>query len=94
MPASETLQKRFFPAMYFGCRYIQPCLGADCHNGLDIDPLTEGAIWACVKCRRRHEFYIEFAAGPGGRLKYGVVRLLEGLHERVSGEPDIAEFVE
>jgi len=94
MPGVELWNKRFFPADDFGHGRAQPCLSKDCPNVLLIDHLEEGDIWSCARCSAKHEFYAEYISGPGGRLKYGVVRLLEGEHIRTSGEPTIVEFLD
>lgn len=104
MPASETIVTRHFSPSVFGSGWRQPCLGlvavpihgdhVHCPNVLVIEDLREGDIWACAICHAKHEFYCEVAAGPGGFVKYGLVRLLEGDHVRSKGEPSILEFVE
>ena len=95
MPASELWNKRFFPRSVFGRAHAQECLNVPrCTNVLLIDQLEEGDIWMCAKCNGKHEFYTEVALGPGGVLKYGVVRLLEGEHIRTKGEPTIVEFLD
>lgn len=61
------------------------------------DPgLREGDIWACAKCMTKHEFYMEYVSGPGGRVALGTVRahLPGAVQERDKGEPKPGEFVE
>jgi hypothetical protein len=94
MPAFERVNKRHFPATAFNHGHSQVCLSPGCDNVLIIERLEEGQIWLCGVCYGKHEFHLEYASGPGGRLRFGTVWLLRGEHERDKGEPDIAEFVE
>ena len=94
MPAVEHENKRFFPASIFGHAHAQPCMVAPCENIMIINELMPGDIWMCAKCMAKHEFYEQYASGPGGRLRYGVCRILVGAHRRDPGEPSILEFVE
>lgn len=98
MPATETWQKRHIAPAVFGRPYAHPCLGQGgfCPNTLTTEdvPLEEGMILMCLRCLAKHEFYVEYAVGAGGALKYGVIRLLEGEHVRDRGEPLITEFLE
>jgi hypothetical protein len=93
MPESEQANTRVLPPIVWGEGYAQPCL-TGCGNVLALDRLEDGDIWACAKCRAMHEFYSAYVSGPGGRIKYGLCRLLVGAHIRRPGEPDITEFVE
>lgn len=93
MPEAEQPNTRILPPIVWGQGYRQPCL-AGCGNVLCIDELRDGDIWACVQCRAAHEFYTAYNVGPGGAIKYGMVRLLIGDHRRAKGEPGIGEFVE
>ena len=92
MPESEQANTRILPPIVWGEGYAQPCL-ADCGNVLKLDQLEDGDIWACARCRAGHEFYTAYVSGPGGRIKYGLCRLLIGDHRRAAGEPSILEFV-
>lgn len=94
MPGDELINKRYFAASCFGREYAQACISADCPNVLIIPKLCEGHLWGCVECGGIHEFYVEFVSGPGGRIRYGVVRLLRGLHVRTSGEPTVKEMLD
>lgn len=102
MPGTEQQNKRFFPADAFGHGYAQDCLGQlalddgtpiACSGTFLFERLDPGTIVVCVKCYTQHEFYEEYVSGPGGRLRYGVVRVLKGEHRRERGEPGILEFV-
>lgn len=94
MPGDELINKRYFNASVFGLPYAQPCIQATCDNTLFIPKLCEGHLWACGTCHGVHEFHIEYASGPGGRVRYGVVRLMRGVHQRASGEPTIKEMLD
>lgn len=94
MPETEQVNTRVMPPIRWGQGYAQPCLGAGCDNVLKIDQLEDGDIWWCAICRAGHEFYSAYRSGPGGAIKYGLVRLLVGQHLRLPGEPSITEFVE
>jgi hypothetical protein len=93
MPGEELWNKRFFDPACFGRQYAQRCLGGACENVLLIPRLCEGHLWACVDCGGIHEFHVEYVSGPGGRLRYGVVRLLRGEHVRGAGEPTVREML-
>lgn len=99
MPATELRNKRFFPADAFGHGHAQFCLKY-CGNTLFIEKLEEGQIWQCGRCLAKHEFHMEYTSGPStpgvpsGRVRYGVVWLLEGTQPRSKGEPSIIEFLE
>lgn len=93
MPESEHVNARVLPPIVWGQGYAQPCL-TECGNVLGIDCLEDGQIWACATCGAAHEFYSAFVSGPGGRVKFGMVRLLVGVQRRASGEPGEGEFVE
>ena len=95
MPEREQVNTRILPPIVWGEGYAQPCLRPGCDNVLGIDRLEDGHIWACVKCGAAMEFYTAYSGvGPGGAIKYGMVRLLIGDHIRDKGEPSITEFVE
>jgi len=94
MPGEELPNKRYFDPTCFGRQYAQRCLMPGCPNILIIPKLCEGHLWGCVECGGVHEFHVEFVSGPGGRLRFGVVRLMRGVHARSSGEPTIAEMLD
>lgn len=94
MPETETWNTRVLPPMKYGRPWRQPCLGPNCDNVLLIECLTEGSMWACARCHKIMEFYTAYKSGPGGSIKYVMVRLLLGEHIRTQGEPSITEFID
>ena len=94
MPGDELINKRYFDPAIFGRSHAQRCLSPACENILLIPKLVEGHLWQCTGCQGVHEFHVEYVSGPGGRLRYGVARLMRGLHQRASGEPTIEEMLD
>jgi len=96
MPANETWNKRVQAPIHWGLPYRWDCLTPRCENKLIVERIEEGQIWECHLCRGLHEFYSESVGTKTGNgwVRYGVVRLLVGVHRRDSSEPKITEFIE